>query len=155
MVSKIKNYKDEEEDEMSLGEKLAVSTRVVDLKNGVLLVESDHPGWIQYLNFYKKFIIKGIKMEIPELRISSLAFRVAGSDIKLSESYENSVRKNRAEMERKFESQEEGLRNLDKKRKSRKSGEMESYPKKQELPPEIASKFNSIIQDMLTNSENK
>ena len=33
-----------------LGERLASNTRVLDLKNGVLIIESDHPGWIQYLN---------------------------------------------------------------------------------------------------------
>ncbi len=152
VVSKIKNYQtSNEEDEMTLGEKLAVSTRVIELKNGVLLVESDHPGWIQYLNFYKKFIINGIKMAIPEVKVFSLAFRVAGSEVSLSEKYEDSVKRNQEILEKKLAAQEEAVRKYVEKPAS-KSGQSE---KKGELPPELAAKFDSIIQNMLTNSENK
>ncbi|MCR4734079.1 MAG: DUF721 domain-containing protein [Treponema sp.] len=148
VVSKIKNYNTNDEDEMSLGEKLAVSTRVIDIKNGVLLVESDHPGWIQYLNFHKKFILKGIKMEVPDIKINSLAFRVSGSEINLSESYEDSLKKNMAQMERKLEAQEKSLRKYVEK-------EEEKNKESPEVPPELAAKFDSIIKNMLTNSENK
>jgi hypothetical protein len=121
------------------------------LKNGVLLVESDHPGWIQYLNFYKKFIINGIKMAIPEVKVFSLAFRVAGSEVSLSEKYEDSVKRNQEILEKKLAAQEEAVRKYVEKPAS-KSGQSE---KKGELPPELAAKFDSIIQNMLTNSENK
>ena len=63
-----------------------------------------------YLNFYKKFIIKGIKMAIPELKISSLAFRVAGSDIKLNDNYEEDVEKSWKKMEEKLDAQEEAVK---------------------------------------------
>ena len=82
VVSGVHSFKHESEDSdkrMPLGERLAGNTRVIDLKNGVLLVESDHPGWIQYLRMYQKFILKGLQMNLPELKITNLAFRVAGS----------------------------------------------------------------------------
>lgn len=147
VVSKVKNYNTSDDDEMSLGEKLAVSTRVIELKNGVLLVETDHPGWIQYLNFHKKFIINGIKMAIPDVKIFSLAFRVAGSEISLSERYEDSLKKNQEIMNRKIEEQEAAARKYVEK--------AESEKKNEELPAELAAKFDSIIKNMLTNSENK
>ena len=75
-VQKIYNY----------GPKLVGHTRVVDLKNGVLLVETDHPGWNQILNTYKDFLIKGLKMKIKDLEISTLAFKVKGTSVALSES---------------------------------------------------------------------
>ena len=149
VVSKIHSYKNESEDSdkrIPIGERLAGNTRVVDLKNGVLLVETDHPGWIQYLNMYKKFIIKGLKMALPDLKISSLAFRVSGSEVSLSDSYDKIVKKSKEEMDEKFEKQEKILN--------------ERFPEKKssnnsQLPPELMAKFDSIKNDMLTNSKNK
>ena len=52
VVSKIKSpsetvEKDEYSDKrIPLGERLASNTRVLDLNKGVLIIESDHPGWI-------------------------------------------------------------------------------------------------------------
>ena len=133
------------EKRMPIGERLAGNTRVIDLKNGVLLVETDHPGWIQYLKMYQKFILNGLKMNLPELKISSLAFRVAGEKVSLSESYENQVAKERKQMAEKFEKQEKELS------KYRENTEKPSY----QLPPEVLAKFDSIRQSMLTNSDNK
>ena len=130
---------------MPLGERLASNTRVVDLKNGVLLIESDHPGWIQYLRMYQKFILNGLKMNLPNLKISSLAFRVSGEKISLSETYEQQLKKSRSEMAKKIEAQEKELEKYDKKKDSPSS----------ELPPELLAKFDSIRQSMLTNSDNK
>ena len=93
-----------------LGERLASNTRVLDLKNGVLIIESDHPGWIQYLKFYQSFIIKGLKMENPELKISSLAFRLKGKEEKEMDVYEQALKKARAEMEERFRKNEEEAR---------------------------------------------
>ena len=86
VVSKISVTKFESENSekrMSIGERLAGNTRVVDLKNGILLIETDHSGWIQYLRTYQKFILNGLKKELPDLKISSLAFRQAGSNVNL------------------------------------------------------------------------
>ena len=87
------------EKRMPIGERLAGNTRVIDLKNGVLLVETDHPGWIQYLRMYQKFIIKGLNMNLPDLKISTLAFRVTGQKVNLSESYNNQIQNERKKIE--------------------------------------------------------
>ena len=93
-----------------LGERLASNTRVLDLKNGVLIIESDHPGWIQYLKFYQSFIIKGLKMEKPELKINSLAFRLKGKEEKEIDVYEQALKKARSEMEERYKKNEEELK---------------------------------------------
>ena len=43
VVSKVNKY----------GDRLCGNTRVVDYKNGVLLIETDHPGWNQIMNIYQ------------------------------------------------------------------------------------------------------
>ena len=148
VVSGVHSFKHESEDSdkrMPLGERLAGNTRVIDLKNGVLLVESDHPGWIQYLRMYQKFILKGLQMNLPELKITNLAFRVAGEKVNLSEAYDQQVKKSRNEMAKKIEEEERQLKKYEKK----------SENKGSELPPELLAKFDSIRQSMLTNSDNK
>jgi len=70
------------------GEKLAAHSSVVDLKNGVLLVESDHPGWNQMLQMHKKFILIGMNRLSGGVKIESLAFRLKGSDAALVDSEE-------------------------------------------------------------------
>ena len=116
VVSRIKSTAENSEREdlinkrMPLGERLASNTRVLDLKNGVLIIESDHPGWIQYLKFYQNFIIKGLKMENPELKITSLAFRLKGKEEKEMDVYEQALKKARAEMEERIRKNEEEAR---------------------------------------------
>lgn len=67
------------------GEKLAAHSLPVDLKNGILLVESDHPGWNQMLQFHKKFILAGLNRLSGGVKIESLAFRVKGSGAELAD----------------------------------------------------------------------
>ena len=148
VVSSVRSMKHDSEDSdkrMPLGERLAGNTRVIDLKNGVLLFETDLPGWIQYLRMYQKFILNGLRMNLPSLKITSLAFRVAGEKVNLSEAYEQQLAKSRREQAAKIEKQEK---------------ELEKYNKtsptcSSELPPELLAKFDSIRQSMLTNSDNK
>ncbi|MBR1723208.1 MAG: DUF721 domain-containing protein [Treponema sp.] len=67
----------------NLGANLYSHSRIIDLKNGILLVEVDHPGWIQTLRLYQKYILTGLKRNVPELSISSLAYRLRGTKVEL------------------------------------------------------------------------
>lgn len=163
VVSGIHSYKDENENaekRMPIGARLAGNTRVVDLKNGVLLVETDHSGWIQYLKFYQQFILKGLKMKLPQLKITSLAFRVTGSNAKLADIYEEQVNRGKQIAEKKYSEEEERLnefyknQNLNNSKHANHSQDFEDKKKiNTELPPEIQSIFESIKQDMLTNGD--
>lgn len=125
-VQKIYNY----------GPKLVGHTRVVDLKNGVLLVETDHPGWNQILNTYKDFLIKGLKMKIKDLEISTLAFKVKGTSVALSESYEESKKRQDQELIEKLESNEKKLEEMGYKNQA-----------EGEINPEIAKLFSGILSE--------
>ena len=145
VVSGVHSYKHESEDSekrIPIGERLAGNTRVIDLKNGVLLVETDHPGWIQYLRMYQKFILTGLKMNLPDLKITNLAFRVTGEKVSLSESYENQLAKERKNMEAKLEKQEKELKKYEKKNSTAST-----------LPPELLAKFDNIRNSMLDLSQ--
>ena len=60
------------------GQNLSDHTSVVDLKNGVLLVEADHSGWIELLQLHKRYILNGLKMENSSLGIENIVFRLKG-----------------------------------------------------------------------------
>ena len=97
---------------------------------------------------YQKYILNGLKMNLPNLKITNLAFRVSGEKVSLSDTYEQQLAKARREMEQKIEEQEKQLKKYDKKADSEKK-------QASELPPELLAKFDSIRQSMLTNSDNK
>ncbi len=104
VVSKIKSLAETSDSEAAenkrfpLGERLASNTRVLDLNKGILIIESDHSGWFQYLKFYEKFILKGLKMELPGLQINSMAFRLKEKRQTHTEVYEEAVKKAREEL---------------------------------------------------------
>ncbi|MBR4179374.1 MAG: DUF721 domain-containing protein [Treponema sp.] len=142
VVSRIKSVNEtSENDELSdkkfpLGERLASNTRVLDLKNGTLIVESDHSGWIQYIKLYEKFILKGLKMESPDLKINSIAFKLKGSQENQTRVYEDALKKAQAEMEERMAKNEEEMEKV-----------MPQKPSDdaQKLPPELRAKFDSMM----------
>lgn len=146
VVSRITPYGDREikDKTIPIGRRLASYTKVIDLKNGILLIEADHPGWIQYLNFYKKFILTGLKRELPNLKINSLAFRVKGNDFGLSNDYEKQVEKEQNKMNSMFEKQEKDLEKYNRENKKEDS----------KVSPEVKEKFESLMKSILTNNEN-
>lgn len=132
------------------GQNLIDHTRIIDLKNGVLLVEADHPGWISLLQMHKKFILKGMEMEIPGEEISTLAFRLKGKRGDLYGGGENmsSPDKVRSELEKRIDEEEKKLAN-----QSHLLQNSDEIKKNKELPPELASIFEDLHKTMLTNSE--
>lgn len=131
----------------NIGKNMASHSKVVDLKNGILLVEADHPGWIQMLGNYKKYILRGFEMKIPELKINSLAFQLAGTNAELSKvNSKINEQKERLNEEKKIEKEQKVLENSGFVYKS-------SQEKKEEnkLPPELQKMFDDMKKDMLTN----
>ena len=60
------------------GQNLVDHSRVVDLKNGMLHVEVDHPGWMELIQLHKKFILTGINRELPQLDVHGIMFTLKG-----------------------------------------------------------------------------
>ena len=148
VVSKI-NSNQRGDNVIPIGERLAGNTRVIDIQNGILLIETDHSGWIQYLKFYQKFIITGLKREIEDLNVNSFAFRLSGSNVLLAESKDKKMKKEINDVNEKFEKIENEVNKIyaDKKSDTNKSDE-----KKSTLPPELYEKLENIKRSMLTNS---
>ncbi len=59
-----------------VGISLAEHSQVYDVKNKSVLVDVDHPGWMQRLYFKKKFILMRLKKLYPELDIDDVKIRV-------------------------------------------------------------------------------
>jgi len=59
------------------GERAAAHSRISDVKNGIVLVEADHPGWIQTLQFSQARILAELKRRFPRLELRGISFRVA------------------------------------------------------------------------------
>ncbi len=58
------------------GSQLADHSRIIDLKDGVLIVETDHPGRIQMFQLYKKYILNGLKQKIPGIPVTNIVFKL-------------------------------------------------------------------------------
>ena len=126
------------------GQNLADHSRVIDLKNGVLLVEADHSAWIELLQLHKNYILKGIQMEKPKLNVENIVFRLKGKkadiyDFDAERKTESEVLK---EIEKKAQKEEEILK------KSGFTSENENIPKK-EVSPEFAALLEDFKNDIL------
>lgn len=130
----------------NLGKNLASHSRIIDFKNGILLVEADHSSWLQMLQLYQRYILGSLQRRFPELHIATLAFRLRGSNVGLSVGYDESLRIERERQNARYEREEKYLAE---KGFSQKVDD-EKIP---ELPPELKLLFDKMRQDMLTNGE--
>ena len=58
---------------------------VKDIVNNILLVEVDHPGWMQMLFFKKRQILSSLKKAYPDLAISDISIRLGSARSERSE----------------------------------------------------------------------
>lgn len=59
-----------------VGESLAEHSRIYEIAGGCLLIEVDHPGWMQLLLMKKNKILRSVKRKHPTLAIRNLHVRV-------------------------------------------------------------------------------
>jgi predicted nucleic acid-binding Zn ribbon protein len=57
----------------------AAHSRIRELERGILLVEADHPGWIQILQTKQKELLLAVKRRYPELDVRDISFRLSRS----------------------------------------------------------------------------
>ncbi|MDL2229540.1 DUF721 domain-containing protein [Treponema sp. OttesenSCG-928-L16] len=58
------------------GEKAACHSRIMELEKSVLLVEADHPGWVQILQTKQAYLLKTLQKRFPELSVKAISFRL-------------------------------------------------------------------------------
>lgn len=54
------------------GADIASHSRIVDVKNGIAVLEADHPAWLQIIQLKQTQMLKKIKRSYPELEIESM-----------------------------------------------------------------------------------
>ena len=59
-----------------VGDKIGAHSKIVDVDRGAVIVEVDHPGWSQQIQFRKAGILAALAREYPELGIKTLVIRV-------------------------------------------------------------------------------
>jgi predicted nucleic acid-binding Zn ribbon protein len=59
------------------GERLAAHSHLIELEHSVLLVEAEHPGWIQLLQMEQERLLSNARRLFPELGITGIAFRLS------------------------------------------------------------------------------
>ncbi len=124
------------------GPKLAAHSHIVDLKNGILLVEADHSGWIQLLQLHQKYILTGLRRLNKNITIESLAFRLAGSNAALADATPVDIEKEKNWLQKKFDDEEEALK---------KAGFNKNSQNSAKLPQELQNLFDKFKSEMLTN----
>lgn len=137
------------------GQNLAEHSKVVDFKNGILIIEVEHPGWMELLQLHKKFILKGLNLDMPSLKIKNLGFKLKQKN---DDFFNNkfSDEETISKFQKKIEDEEKLINsslnfnsnvNLSSTSKSKK------IEQKKELPEELKSIFDILKNDMLTNQE--
>jgi hypothetical protein len=77
-VKKAQGYSDLSRSWKSVaGENIAAHSRIVDLVRSILVVEADHPGWIQILQTKQKSLLQGVSRRFPDLSIVGISFRLS------------------------------------------------------------------------------
>jgi len=78
-----------------VGERLAAHSRIVELEKAVLVIEADHPGWIQLLQLEQAKILENVKRMFPDLEINAMSMRlvrnISSVNDKKKESRNNSL----------------------------------------------------------------
>jgi hypothetical protein len=64
----------------------AFHSRIVELEKAILLVEADHPGWIQLLQTKQSYFLNTVIRRFPDLEIRGISFRLSRDPLSFSAS---------------------------------------------------------------------
>ena len=59
------------------GERIAAHAQPVDIRGHTLIIEADHPGWVQMVMMRRERIIGELSRRFPELKITGISVRLA------------------------------------------------------------------------------
>ena len=52
-------------------------SRIAELEDSILLVEADHPGWIQLLQTKQRELLDAARKRFPEIAFTGISFRLS------------------------------------------------------------------------------
>jgi hypothetical protein len=58
------------------GERLSAHSRVADIDRGILVIETEHPGWIQLLQMKQAELLAAAREKYPEMELRGIVFRL-------------------------------------------------------------------------------
>jgi predicted nucleic acid-binding Zn ribbon protein len=58
------------------GESIAPHARLVDVRNSILIVEVDHPGWLQMLRLRQDALLEAARKTVPHAPVEGIRVRV-------------------------------------------------------------------------------
>lgn len=58
------------------GDQYSAHSRIYDLSGTLLVVEADHPGWVQILQTRQSDLLKKVQAKFPNLTITGISFRL-------------------------------------------------------------------------------
>jgi len=108
------------------GQNMLDHSNILDIQNKTMIIEVDHPGWMQMFETYKKYILRGMEMKIPEVNIKSISYK-----LKRLEYYELKTEK-KIEKTNEDDNKIENIKDV-------------------EMPQELKSIFDSFRKIILTN----
>ena len=98
---------------------MADHSKILEFKNGILVIETDHPGRIQLFQMYKNYIQTGINRKSPDLKVKNILFRLKKNEKNIkAENVEDIIREKLLadniddEFEKKYPSQNENKSEL-------------------------------------------
>ncbi|MDR2783624.1 MAG: DUF721 domain-containing protein [Treponema sp.] len=59
--------------------------QIVELERNIVLIEADHPGWIQILQTKQQELLESFRRRFPELTINGVSFRLSRGAIQARE----------------------------------------------------------------------
>jgi hypothetical protein len=89
LVEKAQGYSDLFSSWEAITEKTGISSaashsRIVELERAILLVEADHPGWIQILQTKQTHLLNTVIRRFPDLEIRGISFRLSRDPLSFS-----------------------------------------------------------------------
>jgi len=65
-----------------VGPKLSAHSKISNIKNNIVIVEVEHPGWLQLLQVQEKNILSKLQNKNPGLKLRGVSFKIAGMQLK-------------------------------------------------------------------------
>ena len=116
-------------------------SQIIDVKNGTLILQVDHPGFIQLFETYKKYILRGLEMHLPQMNIKNISYI-----LDKKKDYNTQRDLTREEMRAAIEKQ-------DIKENSQMMNDQEFSTVQKKFPPELEAIFSRMRKSILTNDK--
>jgi hypothetical protein len=62
-------------------------SRIRDLEHGILVIEAEHPGWVQLLQTKQTQLLRHVQKKFPELKIQGISFCLSRESISRPQAY--------------------------------------------------------------------